>query len=399
VGVVGAGIIGLATARRLLSVRPGLKITVLEKENDVARHQTGHNSGVVHTGIYYTPGSLKARLCTSGRRMLKDYCMTRNVPYEECGKLLIAVKENEEPRLRALYERATINEVPGLRLVGPEEISEIEPHATGRLALHSPAAAIVDFARVARSMAHEVLELGGEISTSSEVTGIRSSGSAVEVDTPGRAFRFDHLIVCAGLHADRMAELAGDGPDPQIVPFRGDFMTLKPERSHLVRGLIYPVPDPRFPFLGVHLTRTTTGRVLVGPSAILAFAREGYKLTKVDLRDLRQTLGWVGFRKLARRHWKTGAGELYRAINRRAFVRQARRYVPALRFRDVEPAASGVRAQAIDREGHLVDDFRLSHGDRLINVRNAPSPAATSSLAIAEVIADSVMERLNAALR
>ena len=392
VGIVGGGIIGLATARELLARYPGLRVSVLEKENSVAGHQTGHNSGVVHTGIYYEPGSLKARLCTRGRIMLKDYCVDRGLGYEECGKLVIATDPSEEGRLRAILERATANEVPGVRLVGPNEIAELEPHAVGSLALHTPCAAIVDFAAIARSFAEDVESGGGEIRRGARVEDVAIDGDSVAAMTTAGCFELDRLVVCAGLHTDVVAEMCGDDPDPRIVPFRGDYMELKRERTDLVRGLIYPVPDPRYPFLGVHLTRTVKGGVLVGPNALLALAREGYRMWTLDRGELRLTLKWPGFRLMARKHWRTGVGELYRAVNRRAFVRQARRYVPDLRYRDVMPARSGVRAQAVSRTGELVDDFRISKLGPVTAVRNAPSPAGTSSMAIAEVIAGKVLE-------
>jgi L-2-hydroxyglutarate oxidase len=392
-GVVGGGIIGLATARELLARRPGLQVTVLEKESELARHQTGRNSGVVHTGIYYEPGSLKARLCTRGRVLLKDYCLDRGLGYEECGKLVIALDAAEERRLRAIFEQATANEVPGVRMIGSGEIAELEPHATGSAALHTPHAAVVDFAAIARAFAKDVENEGGEIRTGARVEDVDIDGdSVVTVTTAGR-FGFDRLVVCAGLHTDLVAEMCGDNPEPRIVPFRGDYMGLKPERTNLVRGLIYPVPDPRYPFLGVHLTRTVEGGVLVGPNALLALAREGYRMWTLDRGELAMTLKWPGFRAMARKHWRTGVGELYRALNRRAFVREARRYVPALRYRDVVPARSGVRAQAVSRTGELVDDFRISKLGPVTAVRNAPSPAGTSSMAIAGVIVDRVLEQ------
>jgi (S)-2-hydroxyglutarate dehydrogenase len=393
VGIVGGGIIGLATARELLARHPGLRISVLEKESDVAGHQTGHNSGVVHTGIYYEPGSLKARLCTHGRVMLRDYCIDRGLGYEECGKLVIATDASEEGRLRAILARATANQVPGVRLVGRDEIAELEPHAVGSLALHTPRAAIVDFAAVARSFATDVEKGGGEIRTTARVEDVAIGGGSVAAMTTAGRFEFDRLVVCAGLHTDVVAEMCGDDPDPRIIPFRGDYMELKQERTDLVRGLIYPVPDPRYPFLGVHLTRTVEGGVLVGPNALLALAREGYRMRTLDRGELKLTLKWPGFRLMARKHWRTGMGELYRALNRRAFVHQARRYVPDLRYRDVIRARSGVRAQAVSRTGELVDDFRISKLGPVTAVRNAPSPAGTSSMAIAEVIAERVLEQ------
>jgi L-2-hydroxyglutarate oxidase len=393
IGIIGGGIIGVATARELFFRRPDLDITILEKEEELARHQTGRNSGVVHTGVYYEPGSLKAQLCTRGRLLLRDYCLDRGLSYEECGKLVIASNLAEERRLRAIFERATANRVPGVRLIGPAEIADLEPHATGSLALHTPHAAVVDFARIARSFATDVENDGGKIRTGVRVEDVDVEEESVIATTTAGRFSFDRLVVCAGLHTDVVSEMCGDDPEPRIVPFRGDYMELKPEHTNLVRGLIYPVPDPRYPFLGVHLTRTVEGGVLVGPNALLALAREGYRMWTIDRKELRMTLTWPGFRTMARKHWRTGVGELYRALNRRAFVREARRYVPALRYRDVLPARSGVRAQAISRTGELVDDFRISKLGPVTAVRNAPSPGGTSSMAIAQVIAKKVLEQ------
>jgi L-2-hydroxyglutarate oxidase LhgO len=392
VGIVGGGIIGLAIARELLASRPGLKVTVLEKESELALHQTGRNSGVVHTGIFYEPGSLKAQLCTRGRVLMKDYCLDRHLGYEECGKLVIALNPVEEQRLREIRERATANRVPGVRLIQPGEIVELEPNAVGSLALHTPQAAVVSFAAIARSFAKDVENGGGDILTGTRVNDVDIEGEIVVTKTTAGRFTFDRLVVCAGLHADEVAEMCGDDPEPRIVPFRGDYMELKPGRTKLVRGLIYPVPDPRYPFLGVHLTRTIEGGVLVGPNAILALAREGYGMWTLDRRELSMTLRWPGFRTMARRHWRTGIHELYLALNRRAFVRAARRYVPALRFGDVVPSRSGVRAQAVSGTGELVDDFMISKLGPVTAVRNAPSPAGTASMAIAKVVSEKVLE-------
>ena len=392
VGIVGGGILGLATARELLARRPGLEVTVLEKEKELAGHQTGRNSGVLHTGIYYAPGSLKARLCTEGRVLVTEYCQDRGLPYEECGKLVIALHPGEERRLASIHQMALANDVPGARLIGRSEIAELEPHAVGSRALHVPKAAIVDFVAIARTFAEDVRRDGGRVCTRTQVDAIHNRGDGVVAATTAGRLRFDRLVVCAGLYADVLAEGCGDDPDPRIVPFRGDYMSLRRDRADLVRGLIYPVPDPRYPFLGVHLTRTVDGRVLVGPSAILAFAREGYTLATLHRRELWMTLAWPGFRALARKHWSTGARELYLALNRRAFVREARRYVPDIQYRDVVTARSGVRAQAVARSGELVDDFRISTLGAVIAIRNAPSPAATSSMAIAEMIAEQVLQ-------
>jgi L-2-hydroxyglutarate oxidase LhgO len=391
VGIVGGGVIGLAVARQLVRTRPGVKVTVLEKEATLARHQTGRNSGVAHAGVYYQPGSLKARLCRRGIELLAAYCRERGVAYDECGKVIVAVEQAELPRLEALHQRASANGVPGLRLLDAAELRQVEPHARGVAALHSPQSAIVDFSGLARSLAREVAAAGGEILTGSCVRAIEQDGAGVRVETDGaRRLRrdFEQLVVCAGLHADRVAALTGDDADPRIVPFRGDYYLLRPQCRHLVRGLIYPVPDPRLPFLGIHLTRRIDGEVLVGPNAVLAFAREGYRLGTLDRHDLWETLTWPGSRAMARRYWRTGLAEMWRAASRRAFVAEARRYVPELAADDVVRGPSGVRAQAVARDGTLVDDFRINVRERVVNVRNAPSPAATSSLAIAEEICE-----------
>lgn len=391
IGVVGGGIVGLAVARRLLEQLPGSTVTVLEKEDVVGSHQTGHNSGVVHAGVYYPPGSLKARLCTAGRAQMQAYCLDRGLTYDECGKLVVALMDSERDRLTEISRRAVANGVPGVRTVDGAEISELEPHAVGVAALHSPHTAIVDFSAVAGSFAADVMAAGGKVRTGVEVVGAAERPDGVTVATTAGEIAVDQLVVCAGLYADRVAELFGDDPDPRIVPFRGEYHRLRPEARHLVRGLIYPVPDPRYPFLGIHLTRRYDGEVLVGPNAVLALAREGYRRRDVRLRDVRDAVAWPGFRRMARQHWRTGLVEYGHSLSKRAFVRQAQRYVPALRPADVVPAAAGVRAQAVSRAGELADDFVLNHRGRVLHVRNAPSPAATSSLAIAEYVVSALL--------
>jgi L-2-hydroxyglutarate oxidase LhgO len=386
IGVVGAGIVGLAVARRITELFPGASVTVMEKEGRVAVHQTGHNSGVVHAGLYYAPGSLKATLCRRGVGLLHEYCREKGLPYDECGKLVVAVDESERPALERIRERATANGVPDLRAVGAEELREIEPHGAGVAALHSPRTAITDFVKVAEAYAGDVRAAGGEIHLGFEVTGIRQTAGCVEVRSAGRALTFDRLVVCAGLQSDVVAAWAGDDAGPAIVPFRGEYFRLKPERTHLVRGLIYPVPNPDYPFLGVHFTKRVNGTVDLGPNAVLAFAREGYTRTTFDRHDLAATLTWPGFRKLARQHWRMGAQEMAGSLSKSLYLRFARRYVPEVRAADLERAPAGVRAQAVDRDGSLVDDFRISRLGNVLAVRNAPSPAATSSLAIAEHI-------------
>nr|WP_221374978.1 L-2-hydroxyglutarate oxidase [Actinoplanes polyasparticus] len=387
VGVVGAGIVGLAVAREVTRRRPGTRVVLFEKEDRVAAHQTGHNSGVVHAGIYYTPGSLKARLCTRGGAMLREYCAERGIAYEECGKLVVAVTTGDVARLDALAARAESNQVRGLRRVGPDGIREVEPHATGLAALHSPHTAITDFPGIARAFAGDVVAAGGEVRFGFRVTGI-TEGSRLVVSSASDQVPVDRLIICAGIHSDRVARLAGDAAAPRIVPFRGEYMKVRPPKAGLVRGMIYPVPDPRYPFLGVHFTRRVNGELEVGPNAVLATAREGYRRADVSARDLAGIAGWPGMWRMAAKHWQTGVREMYGSVSKRAYMKAARRYVPEIVAADVVRAGSGVRAQALDRDGSLVDDFRIHRLGAVTAVRNAPSPAATSSLAIAEYVAD-----------
>jgi L-2-hydroxyglutarate oxidase len=390
VGVVGAGIVGLAIGRELIQRRPGTRVVVLEKEGRVAAHQTGHNSGVVHAGIYYRPGSLKALLCTKGRGMLRDYCTDRGLAYDECGKLVVATTADEVTRLDALAERAGENLVPGLRRVDGREIPEIEPYATGLAALYSPRTAITDYAGIARSFADDIVAAGGEVRLNFPVTRITAAGSALEIATQRETLTVGKLVICAGVQADLVAGLAGDTAAPRIVPFRGEYMRIVPAKAHMVRGLIYPVPDPRYPFLGVHFTRRVFGAVEVGPNAVLATAREGYRRTDVSLSDLSAIGTWPGTWRMAARHWRTGIREMHGSVSRRAYLKAARRYVPAIGVADVVRAGSGVRAQALDRDGGLVDDFRIHRLGPVTAVRNAPSPAATSCMAIAEHVVDAI---------
>jgi (S)-2-hydroxyglutarate dehydrogenase len=390
--VVGAGILGLAVAREALLRDPDLSVHVVEREDRVGAHQTGHNSGVVHAGIYYAPGSLKARLCVEGARDLYAFCEEHDVPVERCGKVIVAVTPAEIPGLDALEERGRQNGVPGLRRLGRDELRELEPHAEGVAALHSPATGIVDFPAVARALAGDVIERGGRISFARGVTGVDSGAREVVLRTAKGDLAAKHAVFCAGAWSDRLAVAAGAPADPRIVPFRGAYLRLRPERRDLVRSLIYPVPDPSLPFLGVHLTRHIDGDVLVGPTALLAPARDAYRLRHVSARDIAATLTWPGTFRMARRFWRTGLSELRYAGSSAAFVRAAQRYVPDLEPGDVLPGPSGVRAQALGRDGALVDDFVISHTGRALHVRNAPSPAATSSLAIARLIADRAAE-------
>ncbi|GAA5072993.1 L-2-hydroxyglutarate oxidase LhgO [Thermocatellispora tengchongensis] len=385
IGVIGAGIVGLAVARELARTR-GATVTVLDKEDHVAAHQTGHNSGVVHAGIYYAPGSLKAALCREGVAMLRAYCAEHKLPYEEVGKLVIAATAAERPALRGIAERARGNGVPGIAELDALALRDVEPHAVGVAAVHSPHTAIADFPAVARRLAADVEELGGGIRLSHPVTALRETAAGVEVLAGGRRFVFDRLIACAGLGTDAVARMAGRDGEVRIVPFRGEYLSLVGGAKDLVRGLIYPVPDPRYPFLGVHLTRRIDGEVLVGPNAVMALAFEGYSWGRVKPGDLRRILTYPGTLRLAARHWRTGLREVYGSLVKRSFLAAARRYVPELSAADLARAGGGVRAQAVRRDGTLLDDFAIDTHGRIVLVRNAPSPAATSSLAIARHI-------------
>jgi (S)-2-hydroxyglutarate dehydrogenase len=388
IAVVGAGIVGMAVAGELLRRRPGLRLAVVDKELEVGAHQTGHNSGVVHAGIYYAPGSLKARLCVQGAARLYEFCERHEIAVERCGKLIVALDPSELERLDRLEERGRANGVPGLRRLRGPEIAEVEPHAAGIAALHSASTARVDFPGVARALADDVLAGGGEIVCGAEVRGIAAARRRIVLRHAAGELAAGFAVFCAGLWSDRLGRLAGAGPDPRIVPFRGAYLRLAEHRRELVRGMIYPVPDPRLPFLGVHLTRGIGGDVLIGPTALIAPARDAYALRAVRRRDLGETLRWPGTWRLARRWWRTGLTELGHALSPRALTRAAARYVPELEPGDGVFAWAGVRAQALARDGGLVDDFVFSHTERALHVRNAPSPAATAALAIARHVAD-----------
>jgi L-2-hydroxyglutarate oxidase LhgO len=388
IGIVGGGILGLAVGRELVRRRPGTKVIVFEKEDRVAVHQTGHNSGVVHAGLYYKPGSLKAELCARGRVMVREYCAEHALPYEQCGKLVVAIEQSELGRFDALEKTATANGVPGLRRLDAAGIKEFEPHATGLVALHSPETAITDFVAIARTVGDEIEAAGGEVRLSTAVTGIERTVGGIAVTTDQGVESVDRLVVCAGLQSDRLVADRKEGP--RIVPFRGEYMAVSEAKREFVRGMVYPVPDPRYPFLGVHFTRRVGGGLEVGPNAVLALEREGYQRSGVKARDVRDIVGWPGFWRLARQHWRTGATEVRGSLSKRAYMKYAQRYVPDIGAADVVRAGSGVRAQAVERDGSLVDDFRITHSDGVTNVRNAPSPAATSSFAIAEYVVDQV---------
>ena len=390
--VVGAGIVGLAVAREMLRRWPRLRLVVVDKEDRIAEHQSGHNSGVIHSGIYYAPGSLKARLCVAGGRALVRYCDEHDIPYQLSGKVIVATDPDELPRLDELKRRGLANGVEGLEVIEPERLREIEPAATGIRALYSPKTGIIDYVAVCRSYAADVTAMGGQIHTGRLVEAIVRRDAKVVVATSEGVIETRFLITCAGLYSDRIAAMTGAPRDPRIVPFRGDYYILRRERADLVRSMIYPVPDPSFPFLGVHFTRRIGGGVWLGPNAVLAFAREGYHRLFINPRELLDSLSYRGFHSLAAKYWRTGLGEMYRDFNKAAFLQALQRYMPDLTEDDLIEGPSGVRAQALSPDGKLVDDFVIDGDARVMHVRNAPSPAATSSLAIGEYIADRAAE-------
>jgi (S)-2-hydroxyglutarate dehydrogenase len=388
VAIVGAGIVGLALALELADRQPHARIAVLEREPEVALHQSGHNSGVIHAGIYYKPGSLKARLCVEGARRMYAFCDRHGIAYERCGKVIVATTRSELPALDEIEARGHANRVRGLHRIGPEELAEIEPHARGIAALHSPATGIVDYRAVCQALVKDLASRGVNVITGAEVTSLQPSGPSVRMRyTSGRA-AVGRVVVCAGAWSDRLATMAGAPAAPRIVPFRGAYMRLRPEARSLVRGLIYPVPDPELPFLGVHLTKHVDGEVLLGPTALMVGARDAYRLSRVRIRDLAETVLWPGTWKLMRRFPSTIRDELVLAFSRQAFVRACTRYVPEIVAADVLPGPAGIRAQALARDGTLVDDFVIDEQGPAAFVRNAPSPAATSSFAIAAHLAD-----------
>jgi (S)-2-hydroxyglutarate dehydrogenase len=392
--IIGAGIVGLAVSRELLSRYPRLRLAVLDKEPSVGQHQTGHNSGVLHSGIYYAPGSLKARLCVQGQRELYAYCEQKGIPTDRCGKVIVAVDDAELPRLENLLQRGQANGVEGLEMIGPERLRELEPHCVGIKALYSPNTGIVDYSRVNRAYADDVEAAGGDVLPGYGVSAISDRPGRVVLQTPAGEVEAQHVVACAGLHADRVARLTGAPRDPRIVPFRGDYWILRPDRRDLARNLIYPVPDPSFPFLGVHFTRRLEdGSVWLGPNAVLAFSREGYGRLDLRPRDLAEAVAYRGFQKLATKFWKTGMQEMVRDFSKEAFLKSLQVYIPELTIADLLPGPSGVRAQALGPDGGLVDDFVFNtQGNRVVHVRNAPSPGATSSLAIGRQIADTAAD-------
>ena len=385
--IIGGGIVGLATALALTEANPRLRLIMLEKEAKIASHQTGHNSGVIHSGIYYKPGSLKARTCVEGARRMKQFCDTHGIKWEACGKVIVATDERELPRLQNIYERGQANGLSGLKMLTAEEVREYEPNCRAVRAIHVPETGIVDYVQVAGKMADLIQQRGGRILTGARVTAVRRQGSGLTLDTAQGAVDARYLVNCGGLHSDRAAALMGVTPEVRIIPFRGEYYMLRPERRSLVRGLIYPVPDPEFPFLGVHFTRTIHGDVEAGPNAVLAFAREGYSLGTVRPGEFLGTLGYSGFWHMARKYWRVGAYEMYRSASKAAFVRSLQKLVPEIARGDLERGGAGVRAQAVAPDGSLVDDFKISVTPGAVHVVNAPSPAATASLAIGRHVA------------
>lgn len=393
--IVGGGIVGLATAWQLLKLNPGLRIAVIEKEKEVAAHQTGHNSGVIHSGIYYKPGSLKAQNCIRGYQMMIDFCSEYGVPYDKCGKLIVAVDENEIPELDKLYKRGHENGLNEIKYVEQNQIAEYEPHLRGVKAIRVPYTGIIDYAHVCVMLHKLVTEAGGEVISGYAVEHIREEHALVYITTAQQTVTARMMINCAGLYCDKIAQMSGEETDTRIIPFRGEYFMLREDKRYLVKNLIYPVPDPNFPFLGVHFTRMIDGSVEAGPNAVFAFKREGYNKEDVDVKELFESITWPGFQKVAMKYWKTGMGEFYRSFSKAAFTKALQRLIPEVQEDDLIPAEAGVRAQACDKTGGLIDDFKIIERERFIHILNAPSPAATSSLSIGLTIAELALKRLS----
>ena len=396
--IIGGGILGLSTAMQLLERSPQWRVAVVEKEEELATHQTGHNSGVMHSGIYYRPGSRKAQFCVAGLNNMIKFCEENEIEFQQCGKVIVALHESELGRLQDLYERGTANGVRDLEIVGPERLKEIEPHTAGVRALWAPHTGIVDFTKVAAAFANKFQQAGGDIFTGAAVKKITRSTGSVALETTKGTLQVKYLINCAGLYADKVASMTGENIGVRIIPFRGEYYTLRQESHHLVSGLIYPVPDPQFPFLGVHFTRNIKGHVEAGPNAVMALRREGYRKRDFSLGDSLGNLAYPGFWKMALKYWKIGMGEVYRSYSRRVFLRDLQRLLPEIQNKDLASGGSGVRAQAVARDGSLLDDFSIIQSGDAIHVLNAPSPGATSSLAIGEHIAGLAIENFGAAV-
>ena len=386
--IVGGGIIGLATAMRLTQEYPNQKVLVLEKESEVAQHQTGHNSGVIHAGIYYAPGSQKANFCSTGGKLLRDFCDGHGIEYDMCGKIIVATDESEVPRLEDLFTRGTANGAEDLEMVGPERLKELEPHTVGVQAIFSPNTGIIDYNKVSQAYATEMRESGGDLATNTEVKKIVRRNGTLHLETTKGEVSAKYLINCSGLQADKTARMMGVDIGVRIIPFRGEYFSLKPERSSLVNGLIYPVPDPNLPFLGVHFTRRIGGSVEAGPNAVMALGREAYKKTDIDLLDTLATISYPGFWRMSMKYWKTGFKEQYRSMMKGVFVKSLQTLIPEIRGEDLHAPGAGIRAQAVDRKGRLLQDFSIAETENAIHVLNAPSPGATSSLSISRYIVD-----------
>ena len=387
VAIVGAGIVGLATAYHILQNNPNTSLIVLEKESEIAKHQTGNNSGVIHSGIYYKPGSLKAQNCIDGYNMLLSFCNAHDIKYELCGKVIVATQQNELERLRGLFDRGRQNGLDDLELISKEELKDIEPHLAGIQAIKVPQTGIIDYKQVCQKLAELIQNLGGEIKYNCKVKSVEEKTDEIQIVTNKCFVECKKMVNCAGLYSDKVAEMQLNAVDTRIIPFRGEYYELKPEAEHLVKHLIYPVPDPAFPFLGVHFTRMIHGGIEAGPNAVLAFKREGYHKTQIDFKEFFESLAWPGFQKVMWKYWKTGMGEMYRSFSKRAFTKALQRLIPEIKKSDLVAAPAGVRAQACDRTGGLLDDFKLIQEGRAVHVINAPSPAATSSLSIGKTVA------------
>lgn len=392
--VIGGGIVGLATALKVKQGNPNLKLLIIEKENKVAQHQTGHNSGVIHSGLYYKPGSLKATNCIRGYDMLLDFCRQEDIKHDLCGKIVVATRPEQISILDGLFERGKQNRLDGFKMLNPEQLKEYEPHVKGLKGFFVPQTGIIDYTEVCEKYLENTRELGGEIVFGQKVTGIKSQGGISVVNTDGGSYETRLVVNCAGLYSDKVGQMTDERAERlRITPFRGEYFELKPEKQHLVKNLIYPVPDPNFPFLGVHFTRMIHGGVEAGPNAVLAFAREGYKKTDINLAELLETLTWRGFRKVAAKYWRTGFGEMYRSFSKAAFTKALQELIPEIQEDDLIPGGAGVRAQACDYDGGLLDDFAIFENERAVNVCNAPSPAATSSLSIGQTVSELVLKR------
>ena len=389
--IIGGGIIGLATAMDAVLRFPNLKIAIVEKENDIVRHQSGHNSGVIHSGIYYRPGSLKARNCVAGASAMVQFCRTHDIPFEICGKVVVATSDEQKAGLQELMRRGTANGVPDLAMITPEELRELEPHCAGVAALRVPGTGIVDYKAVAHKYSELIVNSGGQILTDCRVNGIKRPSQLILETTQG-SIETTNAVNCAGLHSDRVARLSGGHTGLQIVPFRGEYYDVIPSRQHLVRNLIYPVADPHFPFLGVHFTRRITGEIEAGPNAVLAFKREGYRKTDFNLEDTFETARYPGFWRMARKYWPDGLAEYYRSLNKQAFAKALQKLVPEIQASDLKPGGAGVRAQALTPQGLLLDDFAIVPSQRMIHVCNVPSPAATASLVIGRQVVNMAVE-------